>query len=179
MSDFVSSGTTTTKTSSDIEIDGVPMPGLKLNGLTVTKEKIWSKNTGRAANGEMVGDLIAIKYTLKCSWPPLTREQVAVIDKAVSPAFFNVTFLDPGTNTKVTKSTSMNFNSMINDRPVVYMSAQIPEAGNASTSITVQDRDLYEANRAECRKDIEAFNQIVYAAEDERVTGGTADETEK
>ena len=42
------------------------MPGLKLNGLTVTKEKIWSKNTGRAANGEMVGDLIAIKYTLKC-----------------------------------------------------------------------------------------------------------------
>ena len=61
MSDFVSSGTTTTKTSSDIEIDGVPMPGLKLNGLTVTKEKIWSQNTGRAANGEMVGDLIAIK----------------------------------------------------------------------------------------------------------------------
>ena len=103
MSDFVSSGTTTTKTSSDIEIDGVPMPGLKLNGLTVTKEKIWSKNTGRAANGEMVGDLIAIKYTLKCSWPPLTREQAVVIDKAVSPAFFNVTFLAPGTNTKVTK----------------------------------------------------------------------------
>ena len=102
---------------------------------------------------------------------------------------------------KGTKSVSMNFNSMINGRPVVYMSAQIPEAGNASTSITVQDRDLYEANRAECRKDIasisflhsdlyeanraqcrkdiEAFNQIVYAAEDERVTGGTADETEK
>ena len=78
---------------------------------------------------------------------------------------------------KGTKSTSMNFNSMINDRPVVYM--QIPEAGNASTSITVQDRDLYEVNKTECRKDIEAFNQLVYAAEDERVTGGTADETEK
>ena len=75
---------------------------------------------------------------------------------------------------KGTKSVSMNFNSMINGRPVVYMSAQI-----ASTSITVQDRDLYAANRAECRKDIEAFNQIVYAAEDERVTGGTADGTEK
>ena len=26
-----------------------------------------------------------------------------MIDKAVSPAFFNVTFLDPGTNAKVTK----------------------------------------------------------------------------
>lgn len=80
---------------------------------------------------------------------------------------------------KGTKSVSMNFNSMINDRPVVYMSTQIPEAGNASTSITVQDRDLYEANKTQCRKDIEAFNQLVYAAEDERVTGGTADETEK
>lgn len=34
---------------------------------------------------------------------------------------------------KGTKSVSMNFNSMINGRPVVYMSAQIPEAGNAST----------------------------------------------
>ena len=45
--------------------------------------------------------------------------------------------------------------------------------------ITVQDRDLYEANKTQCRKDIEAFNQLVYAAEDERVTGGTADETEK
>ena len=55
MRDFVSGDTTTTTTSSDIEIDGVAMPGLKLNGLTVTKEKIWSKNTGRAANGEMVG----------------------------------------------------------------------------------------------------------------------------
>ena len=37
----------------------------------------------------------------------------------------------------------------------------------------------YEVNKTECRKDIEAFNQLVYAAEDERVTGGTADETEK
>ena len=80
---------------------------------------------------------------------------------------------------KGTKSVSMNFNSMINGRPVVYMSAQIPEAGNASTRITVEDRDLYGANRAEGRKDIAAFNQLVYAAEDERVTGGTADETEK
>ena len=60
---------------------------------------------------------------------------------------------------KGTKSVSMNFNSMI--------------------TITVQDRDLYEANKTQCRKDIEAFNQLVYAAEDERVTGGTADETEK
>ena len=93
----------TAAVTSDIEIDGVPMPPLKLNGLTITKEKIWSKNTGRAANGEMVGDLVDIKYTLKCNWLPLTREQAMVIDKAVSPAFVNVTFTDPATNTRVTK----------------------------------------------------------------------------
>ena len=48
---------------------------------------------------------------------------------------------------KGTKSVSMNFNSMINDRPVVYMSAQIPVNGSASITITVQDRDLYDAER--------------------------------
>ena len=38
---------------------------------------------------------------------------------------------------KGTKSTSMNFNSMINDKSAVYMSAQIPVNGSASITITV------------------------------------------
>lgn len=46
----------------DIIIDGVTMPTPALSGLTIKKEKIWSNNTGRVANGDMVGDLIAIKY---------------------------------------------------------------------------------------------------------------------
>lgn len=87
----------------DLIINGVTMPTPKLNGLTISKEKVWSKNTGRAANAEMIGDVLAIKYTLKCTWPPLTRAQVAVIDTAITPAFFNVTFTDPGSNTRVTK----------------------------------------------------------------------------
>lgn len=85
---------------------------------------------------------------------------------------------------KGTKSISMNFNSMINGKPVVYMSAQIPKNGSANISVTVQDRELYETNKGECRADIEEFNKLVYAAEDERVTdsektGGTDNETEK
>ena len=47
-------------------IGGVTMPPLKAEGLTITKEKVWSSNTGRAADGGMIGDLVAIKYTLKC-----------------------------------------------------------------------------------------------------------------
>lgn len=87
----------------ELVIGGVTMPTLKKEGMTVSKEKVWSSNTGRAANGDMIGDLVAIKYTLDCEWPPLSRAQAAVIDAAVSPAFFNVTFTDPGSNSRVTK----------------------------------------------------------------------------
>ena len=65
-----------------------------------------------------------------------------------------------------TKSVSMNYNSLIDGKPVVYMATQIPEGGSASTSIVVQDQELYEANKEECRKDIEEFNKLVYAIED-------------
>ena len=91
------------KSDDELIINGVTMPTPKLNGLTISKEKVWSKNTRRAANAEMVGDILAIKYTLKCTWPPLTREQVAVIDAAITPAFFNVTYTDPESNSRVTK----------------------------------------------------------------------------
>ena len=86
-------------------IGGVTMPPLKAEGLVITKEKIWASNTGRAANGETIGDLVAIKYKLECEWPAsISREEVAKIDEAISPAFFSVTFLDPGSNTRVTKT---------------------------------------------------------------------------
>lgn len=86
-----------------IVIDGVTLPTPKKGGVTITVEKIWSKNTGRAARGNMIGDIVAYKHTIKIEWPPLSREDTAKIDKAVTPAFFNVTFLSPGTNTRITR----------------------------------------------------------------------------
>ena len=83
--------------------NGVTMPTPALGGLTIKKEKVWSNNTGRVANGDMVGDLIAIKYTLEITWPMLSRADAAKIDAAISPAFFNVTFTDPGSNSRITK----------------------------------------------------------------------------
>ena len=79
------------------------MPTPALSGQTLKKEKIWSNNTGRAADGEMMGDLIAIKYTLEITWPMLSRADVAKIDTAISSAFFNVTFTDPGSNSRITQ----------------------------------------------------------------------------
>ncbi len=83
-------------------IDGVTMPSLKT--LTIKKEKIWSSNMGRAADGNMVGDIVGYKYSLQLEWAMLSREQVAVVDNAISPAFFDVEFLDPASNERVTKT---------------------------------------------------------------------------
>ena len=85
--------------------NGAAMPDPALNGFTVSPEKIWSKKTGRAANGEMLGDVVAIKNTISIKWPPLTHAETALIDGYCSLAFFNVTYSDPragGANTTIT-----------------------------------------------------------------------------
>lgn len=85
-------------------IDGAVMPEPKQGGITITKEKIWSKNTGRATNGSMVGDVIAIKTKMQVSWNILSGEQVAVLDAALEPAFISVYFKDPRLNAYTTKT---------------------------------------------------------------------------
>jgi hypothetical protein len=85
-------------TVSDLYIGGVKMPTPALNGVTISREKIWSQATGRTASGKMVGNKIAQKYTLKLKWPPLTMEDAAKIQNAVSgdDDFFPVKFTDAG-----------------------------------------------------------------------------------
>lgn len=77
-----------------LEINGIRMPELKIDGLKIKKEKIWSSNTGRTAGGFMVGDLVSIKYTLSIEWPVLTDSEVALIDSEISKPFFSVKFRD-------------------------------------------------------------------------------------
>lgn len=84
-----------------ITINGVSvMP--KAEGLKITAEKVWSENTGRTADGTMVGDIIAIKPKLEIELPPMSRSEVASLDAAISSAFFSVTYSDPRTNSRVT-----------------------------------------------------------------------------
>lgn len=86
-------------------IGGVQMPEPKADGLTVTKNKIWSKNAGRAADGNMVGDIVGIKYKLDIQWAYCKPADVQKIDAAVSgAAFFPVRFVDPGTGQEVTRN---------------------------------------------------------------------------
>ena len=72
----------------------------------ISREKIWSANTGRTAAGKMVGTVVAVKTTIKIKWPPLTPAQVAVIESAVSDGdnpFVPVKFTD-ATGVTVTKT---------------------------------------------------------------------------
>lgn len=67
-----------------LTVDGVSMPTPKQGGLTISKNKVWSRNAGRNDNATMVGTIIAFKTKLTIEWPPLTADQSAVVDSSVS-----------------------------------------------------------------------------------------------
>ena len=93
-------------TVSDLYINSKKMPTPALVGVVISREKIWSANTGRTAAGKMVGTVVAVKTTIKIKWPPLTPDQVAVIESAVSDGdnpFVPVKFTD-ATGVTVTKT---------------------------------------------------------------------------
>lgn len=44
-------------------------------------------------------------------------------------------------------------------------------AGKSNCTKTIQDQEMYEANKAECRKDMAAFDELLWKLEDQ----GTVD----
>ena len=68
---------------------------------------------------------------------------------------------------KGTKSVSLSYQSMIGDQVVVYMTASIPESGKSTSNKTIQDLDLYEANKTECRADMSEFDAMLWELEDQ------------
>lgn len=67
-----------------LTIGGKNMPTPIQDGIQIAEEKIWSANTGRTADGEMTGTLVAIKRTVTITWPRLTGAQASTIRSAVS-----------------------------------------------------------------------------------------------
>lgn len=117
-----------------LKIDGVQMPEPKLQGITFTKEKIWSKNAGRTTDGTMVGDVIAIKTKMKITFPVLTGEQVSKLDKALEPAFISVYFKDPRVNAYATK----RFYAGTPSYPVYSYSKGMPEYVGTAVDLVQQ-----------------------------------------
>lgn len=69
----------------------------------------------------------------------------------------------------VKKTITINGTSIIEDQPVVYMSASLSTEGsdNNTTSKYIQNRELYNAHRTEVRADMAAFDAAVFELEDQ------------
>lgn len=93
-------------TISDLYINGAKMPTPAKEGVTTSSDKLWSSDTGRSASGKMLGTIVAIKQTIKIKWPPLSPDEIGLIEKAVSSVdtpFVPITYTD-ATGKTVTKT---------------------------------------------------------------------------
>lgn len=64
-------------------VNGMEFP-IKYGGLTQSRNKIWSSNTGRNNAGNMVGTILAIKNKFEVALTPITPEQADLLDSVIS-----------------------------------------------------------------------------------------------
>ena len=68
----------------------------------------------------------------------------------------------------INKSVSITATSTTTDGQVIaYFNANVSESGTTS-NVNIQNQALYEANKAQVRKDKTDFDTAVYAVEDEQ-----------
>lgn len=79
---------------------------------------------------------------------------------------------------KATRSIKITANSMINGTQAMYMSADLATDGKVTSSTSIQNVDLYEANKTECRADLAEFQQMVYNLEDQGTQEDIPEQTE-
>lgn len=109
-----------------LKFNGQAMPTPKPDGFTISKNKIWSRNTGRNSLGNMVGTIIAVKTSIDITWPPLSFSQIEMIDNIVSDVnnpFVNIEYLNErGNMTQITayfSDVSYPIKSIINGREII------------------------------------------------------------
>lgn len=79
---------------------------------------------------------------------------------------------------KATRSIKITASSMINGTQAMYMSADLATDGKVTSSTSIQNVDLYEANKTECRADLAEFQQMVYDLEDQGTQEDIPEQTE-
>lgn len=75
---------------SEITVNGVALASPV--SISNSDEIIWSSGTGRSANGQMSGDIIANKKTIQISWGILTQDEYNAI-RNIPSGFFNAVVL--------------------------------------------------------------------------------------
>ena len=77
-----------------------------------------------------------------------------------------------------TKSIHLSGQSIINDQQVANFNANINVSDNAtgtdSVNMFITNRELYNANKAEVRNDLNEFEQLVFSIQDEAKTNNEA-----
>lgn len=77
----------------------------------------------------------------------------------------------------INKSVAISATSMTSDgQPIAYFSANVSDAGTTN-NMNIQNKDLYDANKAQVRKDKSDFDTEVFAVEDEQ-SAAASDSTE-
>ena len=76
---------------------------------------------------------------------------------------------------EVTKNITLNGVSKIDGQAVAYMSANISTDGAGSSNVnkSISNKDLYDVNKTQVRKDMAEFEEKVYQLEDELVGANT------
>jgi len=73
----------------------------------------------------------------------------------------------------INKSVSINATSQTTDgQAIAYFSANVSDSGTSS-NMTIQNQDLYEANKLQVRKDKTDFDNAVYEVEDAQTSTTT------
>lgn len=70
--------------------------------MTLSGEIVWSANTGRAASGLMIGDVIAEKQTVGLRWGVLTKAELALLREKLVSGFFPATLAIDGQSVDLT-----------------------------------------------------------------------------
>ena len=70
---------------------------------------------------------------------------------------------------EIVKSMTLNGVSKIEGQPVAYLNATISTDGNGSSNVnqSIANKELYEANKTQVRKDMDLFKDMFYQLEDE------------
>ena len=80
--------------------NGVTLPSPV--SVTASNEIIWSANTGRAASGRMLGDVVAEKQTFAIEWGVLTRAEYMLIRNSLQSGFHPFTIIEDGASATIT-----------------------------------------------------------------------------
>lgn len=67
---------------------------------------------------------------------------------------------------KTNKTTTLTGNTFVDDEQVVYYRADINPDGESQIRQSIQNQELYDENKKECRKDFADFTAKVYEIED-------------